>query len=166
MENFALAANEVLLYKGTAAEADAPEDVFELRLTNLQLVFIRKGGVNVAAFPVSDIKIYREVPQIRQKKRSVELFLVGGEKLLLFKNSLDAARFTDAAFELLTGKTKIARGAGKVKKTIDDVNEALGVNILEEVRSIGIDTISGIVSKAIPTGLRLLAGKKKKKNKK
>lgn len=64
-------------------------------------------------------------------------------------------------FELLTGKTKLARGAEKVKKSIDDVNEAPGVHIIEEAKNFGVDTVTRILNNTMPKGLRGRAKKKK-----
>lgn len=173
MENYTLEPSEVPLYKGTVTEAGNPDDELELVLTNLYIVLISKTEtdaeaeeITVTKHPVPDIKIYKDVPQIKQKNRRVEIFLVSGEKTVVFKTIPEAARFTDAAFELLTGKTKLARSAGKVKKTIDDVNEALGVNIIEEAKNFSVDTVTRIVNNAMPSGLSLLTGRKNKNKKK
>jgi len=159
MEHYTLGPEEVFLYRGTVTDPAAGTPA-RLLLTNLYLVLLREAATE--RYPVTDIKCYRQIPQVRQTRTTVEIFLVGGERTLQFKNVLEAARFTDRAFELLTGKTKLARGAGKVRQAIDDVNEAFGTDLLEAAKNLGIDTVSGIVSKSIPAGLKLLAGKKKK----
>ena len=162
MEHYALAPDEVLLFQGkTVLSGEEPET--GLILTNLHLVLIPEGGACAAKHPVGDIKIYKDVPQIIAKNRHVEIFLTTGEISMKFKTRLDASRFVDAAMELLTGKTKLARGAKKVKKALDDVNEAFGVNVLEEAKNFSVDTISRVVSNAKPSLFKLLSGKKKKK---
>lgn len=165
MEHYTLAPDEVPLFQGkTALSGEAAET--ELILTNLHLVLIQEDGACAAKHPVGDIKIYKDVPQIIAKNRHVEVFLTTGEISMEFKTRLDTARFVDAAMELLTGKTKLARGAGKVKKALDDVNEAFGVNVLEEAKNFSVDTITRVVSNTKPSLFKLLSGKKKKKESK
>ncbi len=173
MENYALEANEVLLFKGNVIEADSPDDEIELVLTNLHIVLVSKGEtdsqeeeIKVTKHPISDIKVYKDIPQIKQKNRSVEIFLAAGEKTIAFKTKTEANKFMNAAFELLTGKTKLARSASKVKKTIDDVNEAFGVNIIEEAKNFSVDAVTRIVNNTIPSRFKLLSGKNKNKKKK
>lgn len=164
MEHYALAANEVPLFRGSVA-GNGSADTADLLLTNLYLIFIRKEDASVTAYPVSDIRIYNDTPQITLKNRHVEVFLTTGEITFEFKTWLEANRFLDAAMELLTGKTKLARNAGKVKKALDDVGDAFGVNILEEARNFSMDTVSRIVSETKPSITKLLPGKEKPKSK-
>ena len=164
MEHYTLESNEVPLFKANITETGIADET-ELVLTNLHLIFIRKDEASVTKHPVSDIKIYKAVPQIMLKNRRAEIFLTTGEITFEFRTRLEANRFLDAALELLTGKTKLARNAGKVKKALDDVNEAFGVNVLEEAKNFSVDTVSRIVNETKPTLLQLLPGKKKKKAK-
>lgn len=165
MEHYALAPDEVLLFRGKVTLSGEAAET-GLILTNLHLVLIPDGGACAAKHPVGDIKVYKDVPQIIAKNRHVEIFLTTGEISMEFKNRLDTARFVDAAMELLTGKTKLARGAGKVRKALDDVNEAFGVNVLEEAKNFSVDTITRVVSNTKPSLFKLLSGKKKKKESK
>lgn len=167
MENYTLAPDEVLLYKGTVTEAEDPDTEIELLLTNLNIVFVRglAEEILLEQYPVSDIKVYKDTPQLKQKNRRVEIFLTSGEKTVVFKTFLDAARFTEQVMELITGQSVLVRGAGKFKKTVDGINAALGMDIVEEARKFGVDAVSQAVNKAIPSGVGLLAGKKKKRKK-
>ena len=139
MEHYALAPEEMLLFRGNVTRSGEAIEA-KLILTNLQLVLIQPDGVCVEKHPVGNIKIYKDVPQIFLTNRCV-----------------------DTARELLTGKTKLARGAGKVKKAMDDVNEAFGVDVLEEAKNFSVNTITHIVSNTKPTLFKLLTSKKKKK---
>jgi hypothetical protein len=165
MEHYMLAPEEVLLFRGDVTQS-GEETETKLVLTNLHLNLLQEDGVCVARHPVANIKIYKDVPQIISKNRRVEIFLTTGELLLEFKNRLDAIRFTDTAMELLTGKTKLARNAGKVRKALDDVNEAFGVDVLQEAKNFSVDTITNIVSHSTPSVFKLFSKKKNKKQKK
>ena len=48
-----------------------------------------------------------------------------------------------------------------MKKTVEDVNDALGVNLLEETKNFTVDTVSRILDNTLPGGLRSRGGKKK-----
>ena len=162
MEHYTLAPDEVFLFRGNVTQLDKTIEA-TIILTNLHLTLIRDDGICVTTHPVAEIKIYKGVPQIFAKNHRVDIFLTTGEISIDFKNRLDASRFLDAAMELLTGKSKLARNAGKVKKALDDVNEAFGVNVLEEVKNFSVDTITHIASNTKPAFLKMLSSKKKKK---
>lgn len=166
MKKYTLGPSEVPLYQGCATEAEC--GVCELLLTNLNLVLIlgSEDAFTTQVHPVENIKCYKDKPQIFLKKRRVEILLTTGEMTLEFRNWLEAHKFTEAAMELLTGKSKLARDAGKVKKALDDVNEAFGVNVLEEAKNFSVDTITQIVSNAKPSIFKLFSKKKKKDTKK
>ena len=163
MEHYALAPDEVLLFQGNVTQSGEAIET-RLVLTNLYLTLIQEDGVCVTKHPVVNIKIYKDIPQIISKNRRVDIFLTTGEISVEFKNWLDATRFVDTAMELLTGKTKLARNAGKVKKALDDVNEAFGVDVLEEAKNFSVDTITHIVSNTKPSVFKIFS--KKKQNKK
>jgi hypothetical protein len=165
VEHYALASDEVLLFQGNVTQSGEGIET-RLVLTNLHLALIQEDGVCAAKHPAGNIKIYKDVPQIFSKNRRVEIFLTTGEISLEFKNRLDAIRFMDTAMELLTGKTKLARNAGKVKKALDDGNEAFGVDVLQEAKNFSVDTITHIVSHSTPSVFKLFSKKKNKKQKK
>ena len=94
MENYSLQANEVLLYKGEAYNG------IEILLTNLNLIVIKKtqrifkkAEVETFVYSKDDIKVYNNVPQVKQKEASVEIFLTleeifvheGGDIEIVFK---------------------------------------------------------------------------------
>lgn len=169
MKNYSLESDEVLLFRCEVVQDDASEETVELVLTNLHIVFIGENEnaplsekVSVTKYPVTDIKMYNGLPQIKQNNRNVELFLSQGEKTIEFKTRMEANRFIDVSFELLTGKTKLARGASKIKKSIDDVNEALGVDVIDEVKNFSVDTVTRIINNTKPSSLFSLFKKKKK----
>lgn len=164
MKKYILESSEVPLYQGCATEAEQGE--CELLLTNLNLVLIlgSEDAFTTQVHPVENIKCYRDKPQVFCKRRKVEILLTTGEMVLEFRNWLEAHKFTEAAMELLTGKSKLSRDAGKVKKALDDVNDAFGVNVLEEAKNFSVDTITQIVSNTKPSILKLFSKKKKKKD--
>ena len=162
MEQYVLAPEEVFLFRGNVTRT-GEDPAARLVLTNLYLALVQEDGTFREKAPVANIKIYKEAPQIFAKGRHVEIYLTTGQIGLEFPNRLDALRFVDAAMELLTGKTKVARNAGKVKKALDDVNEAFGMDVLEEAKNFSVNTITQIVSNSKPSVFKLLTKKKQKK---
>ncbi len=164
MENYTLATDEVPLFTGDITWSHQPEEAWQLALTNRNLVFIRQTEEDpmVVTHPVETVKIYEGTPQIRQKGRKTVIFLTTGELQFSFRRLTEAGRFMNAALRLLTGQSKLNRSVRQVKKTVEDVNDALGINLLEETKNFTVDTVSRILDNTLPGGLRRRGGKKKK----
>lgn len=146
MENYSLQANEVLLYKGEAYNG------VEILLTNLNLVVIKKtqrlfkkGQVETFVYSKDDIKIYNDVPQVKQKESSVEIFLTLEEIKVDFYSRTEAHKFVNAVYELLTGKSTTTRGAEKVKSAIKLVDNTLGINTMDTVKNVMEKGIAGSI---------------------
>ena len=163
MSEYRLQANEVELYSGQVAYQDAhgksiAKGSVTLTLTNQSIVFticnkkmFGKEEVAVESFPVTDVKIYNEAPQIKQAGTTVTLYLVSGEKYVDFFSKIEAWKFVSKATELLTGKTMAERGAGKLRNALNLVDDTLGINTVDTVKDVLENGVTG-----------LLFGKKKK----
>lgn len=141
MKNYTLQPNESILYSGNVHLGNGYATV-ELALTNLNIVLITttkklfaKEQVQVDIYPVSEIKIYNDVPQIKQKEYRVEVFFTSGEIVISFLSAREAHKFVNAAYQLITGKTMAERGSDKVKAMVGLVDNALGINTVETVKS-------------------------------
>ncbi len=163
MENYTLDTDEVPLFTGDITWSHQPEEAWQLTLTNRNLVFIQQTEEEptVILHPVATVKIYEGTPQIRQKGRKTEIFLATGELQFSFRRLTEAGRFMNVALRLLTGQSKLNRSVRQVKKTVEDVNDALGINLLEETKNFTVDTVSRILDNTLPGGLRRRGGKKK-----
>ena len=165
MENYCLQENEALLYKTKLYGG------IEVLLTNINLILIKTTKVkegkkifakereetDVTVFPVCDIKLYKDIPQIKVKDSSVEIFFATSEEKLDFPSKIEAHKFVHIAYELLTGKSLATRGAEKVKKAISLVDDTLGFNTIGTVRNVMENGITGSLMGKI--------GKKIKNNK-
>ena len=141
MENYALQPNESVLYSDNVCYNPGNVSA-ELILTNLNLVLITttkklfaKEQVQVKIYPVSEIKIYNDIPQIKQKDHWVEVFLRAGEVSISFDSAREAHKFVNTAWRLITGKSAVERGSDKVKKMVGLVDNALGINTVETVKN-------------------------------
>jgi len=141
MKNYALQPNESILYSGNVFLGTGSASV-KLALTNLNLVLVittkklfAKEQVQVDVYPVSEIKIYNDVPQIKQKEHRVEVFFTSGEVAVSFLSAREAHKFVNAAWQLITGKSMAERGSDKVKAMVGLVDNALGINTVETIKS-------------------------------
>ena len=153
MDNYSLKENESLLYKGDAY------GMFEILLTNINLVLIKKIKVkdskklfaktyeqtDISVYSTDEIKIYKDVPQVKVKDSTVEIYLASGEEKINFYSKIEAHKFANAIYELLTGKTLATRGAEKVKSAINIVDEALGINTVSTVKNVMENGIAGTI---------------------
>lgn len=161
MEKYSLQPNESLLYKGECHlvnKNERPLDSLlstentELLLTNLNLVFIKKtkkifakGQVEVEVYEIENIKIYNEIPQIKQNESRVEIYLKNDEKILDFLSKHEARKFINITYELLTGKSKSARGVEKVKGAVNLVDNTLGIDTVNAVKSVVEKGVAGTI---------------------
>ncbi len=144
MENYSLQANEVLLYKGEAYNG------IEIMLTNLNLIIVKKtqklfkkAQVETFVYSKDDIKIYNDIPQVKQKESSVEIFLTLEEIKFDFYSRTEAHKFVNAVYELLTGKSTATRGAEKIKSAIKLVDNTLGIDTMDTVKNVMENGIAG-----------------------
>lgn len=143
MKHYALQPDEVVLYQNDLALKDQPrKSKLTFVLTNLYFVFITttkkiiKEEVQVDAFAVETVKIYQDKPWIIQKNNEVELYFKGAEKSLIFPSKGEAHKFVLTSMKLLTGKSAFFRGVDKTKKTIAEVDEALGIDTVSTATAI------------------------------
>ncbi len=144
MENYSLQASEVLLYKGEAYNG------IEIMLTNLNLIIVKKtqklfkkAQVETFVYSKDDIKIYNDIPQVKQKESSVEIFLTLEELKVDFYSRTEAHKFVNTAYELLTGKSTTTRGAEKIKNAIKLVDNTLGIDTMDTVKNVMENGIAG-----------------------
>lgn len=142
MENYMLQPDEVVLFQGNVT-LGRQNGSTELILTNLFLVFIirpkklfSKIQATVEKYPVGEIKIYDDIPQIKQTGASVEIFLTSGEFVVGFYSTFEAKKFVNSALRLLTGKTMSERGADKFKNALGLEDDALGIDTVGTAKNV------------------------------
>lgn len=141
MPEYVLSSNESVLYKGPVIVTTLKRSA-ELLLTNLNLIIqfsIKKGIFSKAekefiCYPIQEIKIYDEKPQVIQKGNTVEVYFSSEFLTLQFNSILEISKFKMAIMKLLTGKSMQARGADKVKGAINTLDDALGIDTVHTVK--------------------------------
>ena len=168
MENYDLEEDEVVLYKGDVTLKNQ-KNTTQLVLTNKNFVFITtikklfaKDQVIVDIFSVSEIKKYKEVPQVIRNGNEIDLYFIHDEISFVFESKNEVRKFMNAALTLITDKNAFVRGVDKVKGTIELVKDTTGIDAVQVAKTVG-----GIVAhKAVPPvgkGFRLLGHAKKEK---
>lgn len=159
MEYYTLQVDESPLYKG-----DVSEDL-KVILTNINFVFIHiskklllKEEAVVETIPVNEVKCYNNIPQIHQNGCVVEIYFKNIEKQLKFTSRREVYKFLNKAMELLTGQTVSERGAKKIKNGINLVDDTLGINTVDTVKTV----VKNGVLKSIFGGIGKKNGKSKK----
>lgn len=144
MESYSLQTNEVILYKSE------PCNGIEIMLTNLNIIILKKtqklfkkAQVETFVYSKDDIKVYNGVPQVKQKDSSVEIFLSSEEIKVNFYSRIEAHKFVNSVYELLTGKSITMRGAEKVKNAINLVDTTLGIDTMNTVKNVMENGIPG-----------------------
>lgn len=143
MSDYSLKSDEVILYDGPVSIPDKKEN-FQLTLTNLNIVLststkkglFSKPQKEFKIYPVHDIKIYEDNPQIIQKGNNLQIFFLTSELTINFASKIELSKFKIAAMKLVTGKSAQKRGADKVKGTIDMINDTLGIDTVGTVKGV------------------------------
>lgn len=164
MTNYTLKPNESVLYNGNV-RLEKRNGQVDFTLTNLNLVFVTsvkklfsKEQIDIETYPVSEIKFYNNVPQIKQKDSRVEIYLTNNELVVLFTSMIEARKFVSSALHLLTGKTFSERSADRVKGAVNLIDETLGINTVNTIKNTlenGImGTVVGSIGKKAPQVLK------------
>lgn len=173
MKYYSLQPNEVVIFEEEATLIDTKTDKLlfssingELILTNINIVTITKSKklfskeqVTVKVFPIEEIKLYNENPQIKQTDMNVEVYLINEKINLSFNSKSKAYKFTSKIIELITGKSISVRGAAKVKGALSLVDDTLGIKTVETVK----DVIENGVIRSVFGGVGKKTSNQKKK---
>ena len=156
MENYQLAEDEVILYKGEITLSGEQEKSF-LYFTNLNFVFITtiKNIFNgeektfIEKYPVEEIKIYQNKPQIKVNKNIVELYFKTTEKIFTFKQKNELTKFENEVLNFFSGKTTAERNAQKIKSGIALVDDTLGIDSVKIVGNAIKDGVGNTINKGL-----------------
>ena len=138
MRNYVLQPDECVLFKTTATENGRE---ILLVLTNFNVIFASDEESSAQYYEIGDIKVYNGTPQLKQKLAVVEIFFTNEEREIKFKNFFDAGKFVGEARKLITGKNAFERGMDKVKKGIETIDNALGIDTVDAVFHVADTTV-------------------------
>lgn len=148
MSSYELQADEVVLCK---AEVKLDNTTTQLRLTNLNIILqsIVRDDENVEfekvnVYSVQDIKIYKDIPQLLLEGKNIEIYFIGKEVNIEFLSVHEAKKFRNAAFELITDKTRFVRGTEKMMDKINYIDKTFDVDTIGAVKSGAKQVANGI----------------------
>ena len=157
---YKLESDEVALFESDVSLKEN-KDKNVILITNHNIVIettkkkmFKKPEFSLQVYPTSDIKLYNDQPQIKQKSNDVFVSLINKELQLTFESMFLARKFVTKAIESVTGKTVSVRGAGKIKSAIGLVDDTLGIDT--------IGTISGVMENGVVKSI--LGGTKSRQN--
>lgn len=157
---YKLESDEVALFESDVSLKEN-KDKNVILITNHNIVIettkkkmFKKPEFSLQVYPTSDIKLYNDQPQIKQKSNDVFVSLINKELQLTFESMFLARKFVTKAIESVTGKTVSTRGAGKIRSAIGLVDDTLGIDT--------IGTISGVMENGVVKSI--LGGTKSKQN--
>ena len=141
MDNYTLKADETILYRGSVVvlrdgkSNEKKDHESDILLTNLNIVIVTttkkilRTVAETFTYRVKDVKIYDESVQVKRKKSIVDIYLKDCELFLDFKKESEAKDFCGKALRLISGESKFVRSVKKAKKTVNETNEALDIDI-------------------------------------
>lgn len=157
---YKLESDEVALFESDVSLKEN-KDKNVILITNHNIVIettkkkmFKKPEFSLQVYPTSDIKLYNDQPQIKQKSNDVFVSLINKELQLTFESMFLARKFVTKVIESVTGKTVSTRGAGKIRSAIGLVDDTLGIDT--------IGTISGVMENGVVKSI--LGGTKSKQN--
>lgn len=157
---YKLESDEVALFESDVSLKEN-KDKNVILITNHNIVIettkkkmFKKPEFSLQVYPTSDIKLYNDQPQIKQKSNDVFVSLINKELQLTFESMFLARKFVTKAIESVTGKTVSVRGAGKIKSAIGLVDDTLGIDTT--------GTISGVMENGVVKSI--LGGTKSRQN--
>jgi len=165
MNNYQLTEDEVVLYKGEII-LSGEQEKSQLFFTNLNIIFVTtiknifssEEKTFIEKYPVEEIKIYKDEPQIKINKNVVEIYLKTTEKSFSFVQKNELNKFKNEVLNFFSGKTTAERKAEKIKSGISLVDNTLGI---DSVKVVG-DALKNSVGNSINKGLKSIKNMFKK----
>jgi hypothetical protein len=157
--NYTLEANEAVLYEGYVTSKDYKGSIY-ITLTSQKLVIEKESGVFKKVreiqdcIELTDVKIYNDTAQVKQKMSDVEIQTVAKNITITFSGMIEARKFTGKLIDTVTGTTLAQRVSDKTKAGFEMVDDTLGLDTR--------GTIKGVLEKGTKGTLINGIGKKTK----
>ena len=129
--NYILEADEAVLYDGYVSSKYYKGSIY-ITLTSQKLVVEKESGVFkkvreiVDSIDLTDVKIYNDTAQVKQKMGDVEIQTVAKNITFTFSGMIEARKFTGKLIDTVTGTTLAKRVSDKTKGAFDMVDREYG----------------------------------------
>lgn len=150
MGNYALAADEVVLYAGTVT-SKTYKGTLQLTLTSQKIIFEKEHGLFkkerelIDIIPLETVKIYNDSAQVKQKNNTVEVQTVDKNIEIVFSGMLEAGKFTGKIVNAVTGTTFARRSSDKIKGAFNMVDDVLGFDTRSTIKSVLENGVKGTI---------------------
>ena len=141
MNNYNFDQDEVLLFRGDAYVADDTKCLYRLLVTNKYIVLMpynnsydEQTNYGQRKYPLSDVKIFEEQPQIKFYNDTVEVYLLNEVLVLIIQDKKQSREFASTIFKQLTGKSAYERNVEKVGQSIGVIDKTFGINTVQSVK--------------------------------
>ena len=154
MANFELQSDEVVLYEG-GVTSNLAKGSLELTLTSQKMVWEKERGVFkkerelIELIPLTNIKFYNDLAQIKQKGNVVEIQTLEKNITVTFVGMLEARKFAGKIIDTVTGTTLAKRGSDKIKGALDMVDETLGLDTRGTIKGLLENGVKGTIINGI-----------------
>lgn len=133
--------DEVILFDGQANSKEYNGNLL-ITLTSKRIIIEKivdtksNDFLYIDEFLLSNIKIYKDKVQVRNKVGQVDIQTIEKNLTFSFKNILNARKFTVLIINTLTNTTTLTRNAEKIIQVIDVVDETLKIDTRQCAKNI------------------------------
>lgn len=150
MANYALMADEVILYEGVVTSKNY-KGTLQLILTSQKIIFEKEKGLFkkerelIDILPLETVKVYNDAAQVKQKGDTVEVQTVDKNIAIVFSGMLEARKFTGKIVDAVTGTTLARRSSDKIKDAFNMVDDTLGLDTRGTIKGFLENGVKGTI---------------------
>lgn len=150
MNTYEIELNEVILYEEVITYSDFKGDLI-LTLTSKKIIFekekgkLKKSRELIDIINLSDIKMYNNKPQVTHKTNEVSIQTINKNIKIYFNNIFKPSIFISKIIDVVTGTTITERNVNKIKDAINNVDDVLGINPKDTLKSVVENGIAGSI---------------------
>ena len=154
--NYILEVDEVVLYEGYVSSKDYKGNIY-ITLTSKKLVVEKESGIFKKvreiqeSINLTDVKIYNDTAQVKQKMGDVEIQTVGKNLTFTFSGMIEARKFTGKLINTVTSSTLAKRVSEKTKGTFEIIDDTLGIDTRATIKGVIEKGIKGTIINGIET---------------
>lgn len=154
MGNFELLSDEVVLYEGVVSSNQHKGSLL-ITLTSQKIVLEKEKGLLkknrelVDIIELVTVKFYNDAVQIKQKGSDVEVQTTAGNVTFTFSGMIEAGKFKGKIVNAATGTTLAKRVSDKTKSAFEMVDETLGLDTRDTIKSVLEQGVKGVIINGI-----------------
>ncbi|HPF82996.1 MAG TPA: hypothetical protein PLV83_02370 [Bacilli bacterium] len=132
MNNKKIDTDEISLLE-TKVKLEENKKESKLILTNKRIIFMQEKGFFSKRFKtideiiISDIKVYKDMVQIKQSKATIKIQTAKKDFVLTCSSIIEAKKLLEEIISIRTDKSLLERSKNKVKKAVDMARETKDV---------------------------------------